>query len=260
MSPIDSLTPILKKLRMSGILETLELRTTEAAEDNLSHTEFLLRLLTDETERRDAKMLDHRIRRANFEHAKTVEDFDFQFNPGVPKSKVIDLAAGSFIGRMKNVVIAGKVGVGKSHIAQAIGHRACLSGYKVLYTSAQDMLKQLRSARGDNTHERRMLKYTQPDLLIVDDLGLRPLTNDEPIDLYDVIRLRYERGSIITTSNRALEELPDIFGDPLLASAAMDRLLDDAHIIEIEGDSYRNPPASKRRAKRSARPQKGDLQ
>jgi len=256
MSPIDELVPLLKKLRLSGILQTLDLRTQQAADDNLAHAEFLLRLLSDEVERRDAKMLDQRIRRASFEHAKTLEDFDFHFNPKVPKAKVIDLATCGFIERRRNVLLVGPSGVGKSHVAQAIGHRACLAGHKVLYTAAHDMLKQLRSARGDGSHDRKLLRFTTPDLLIIDDLGLRPLTQDEPIDLYDIIRLRYERAATIVTSNRALDELPEIFGDPLLSSAAMDRLLDDAHVIEIEGDSYRNPPANKREVKRKARAKK----
>ena len=252
MSPTDELVPVLKKLRMSGILKTLELRTQQAVDDNLGHPEFLLRLLSDEVERRDAKMLDQRLRRANFEHAKTLEDFDFLFNAAVPKSKVIDLATCGFVAKKRNVILAGPSGVGKSHIAQAIGHRACLAGYHVLYVAAHDMLKQLRAARGDGSHDRRLLRFTSPDLLIIDDLGLRALVTDEPIDLYDIIRLRYERGATIVTSNRALDELPSIFGDPLLASAAMDRLLDDAHVIVIEGDSYRNPPPEKRQAKQKA--------
>lgn len=252
MSPTDELVPLLKKLRLSGILQTLDLRTQQAAEDSLSHAEFLLRLLSDEVERRDSKMLDQRIRRANFEHAKTLEDFDFHFNPNVPKAKVIDLATCGFIERKRNALLIGQSGVGKSHIAQALGHRACLAGYKVLYVPAQDMLKQLRAARGDGTHDRRLLRFTSPDLLIIDDLGLRALTSDEPIDLYDIVRLRHERASTIVTSNRALEELPEIFGDPLLSSAAMDRLLEDAHVIIIEGDSYRNPPPEKRRARKRA--------
>lgn len=253
MSPIDELVPLLKKLRMSGILQTLEVRTRQAAEDNLAHTEFLLRLVSDEVERRDAKMLEQRIRRANFDYAKTMEDFDFHFNPKIPKSEILDLATCGFIGRRRNALLLGKSGVGKSHLAQAIGNRACLAGYKVLFVSAQDMLKQLRASRGDDTHDRRMLRFTTPDLLIIDDLGLRPLTQDEPIDLYDIIRLRYERASTMITSNRDVEELSRVFGDPLLSSAAMDRLLDDAHIVEIEGDSFRNPPPQKRPAKTKAR-------
>ena len=253
MSPIDELVPLLKKLRLSGILQTLELRTTQATDDNLAHSEFLLRLLTDEVERRESKMLEQRIKRANFDHKKTLEDFDFHFNPQIPRSKVIDLATCGFIGQRRNVLLIGPSGVGKSHIAQALGQRACLSGYKVLFVTASDILKQLRAARGDGSHERRLLRFTSPDLLIIDDLGLRVLTQDETVELYDIIRLRYERNSTIITSNRALDEFPAIFGDPLLASAALDRLLDDAHVLIIEGDSFRNPPPQKRQAKRRNR-------
>jgi DNA replication protein DnaC len=248
--------PLLKKLRMSGVLQTLELRATEAAEDDLSHSEFLLRLLMDELERREAKMLTQRIRKANFEHAKTLEDFDFLFNPAVPKSKVIDLATCGFVHKHHNVILAGPSGVGKSHIAQALGHRACLAGFKVVFVSAHDLLKQLRAARGDGSYDRRILRFTTPDLLIIDDLGLRALKDEEPVDVYEIIRLRYQRGSTIITSNRALEELPSVFGDPLLSSAAMDRLLDEAHVIVIDGDSYRNPPPNKRAAKSKARGKK----
>ena len=255
MSPIDELVPLLKKLRLSGILRTLELRTKQAVEDNLAHDEFLLRLLTDEVERRDSKMLEQRIKRANFEHRKTLEDFDFHFNPKVPKTKVIDLATCGFVLRRRNVLLLGQSGVGKSHIAQALGQRACLAGHTVLYVTAHDLFKQLRAARGDGTHERRLLRFTGPELLILDDLGLRPLTQDETLDLYEIIRFRYERNSTIVTSNRALDELPAIFGDPLLSSAALDRLLDDAHVIVIEGDSYRNPPPQKRQAKQRSRSQ-----
>jgi len=258
MSPIDELVPLLKKLRLSGILVTLELRTIQAVDDNLAHEEFLLRLLTDEVERRESKMLEQRIQRSNFDHRKTVEDFDFHFNPHIPKSKIIDLATCGFIRQHRNVLLLGPSGVGKSHIAQALGQRACLGGYKVLYITASDMLKQLRAARGDGSHERRLLRFTGPDLLIIDDLGLCSLSQDETIELYDIIRLRYERQSTILTSNRALDEFPAIFGDPLLASAALDRLLDDAHVLVIEGDSFRNPPPDKRQAKRRSRSKKSE--
>ena len=251
MSTTDDLIPHLKKLRLSGVLQSLELRTRQAADDDLSHGEFLYRLLSDEVERRDAKQLDLRLRRASFEGPRSIEDFDFHFNPKIPKSKIIDLATCGFVERKENVLLVGRAGVGKSHIAQALGQRACRAGYNALYVSAHELLVQLRAARADDTHGRRLQRFISPDLLIVDDLGLRPLVGDEPIDLYEIIRGRYESGSTIITSNRSIEEWPPLFGDLLLASAALDRLLHHAHVIEMDGDTFRNPPPSKRERSKS---------
>lgn len=251
MSPTDELIPILKKLRLSGVMQSLELRTRQAVDDNLDLSEFLYRVLSDEVGRRDAKQLDLRLKRAAFEHKKTLEDFDFTFNPAIPKAKIIDLATCSFVRNKENVLICGPTGVGKSHIAQALGHRACMAGFTVLYVPAHQMLLQLRASRADESFDRKLLRFIAPDLLIVDDVGLRPLKPDEPHDLYEVIRQRYERGSMILTSNRAIEEWPPLFGDALLASAAMDRLLHHAQVVDVkEGDSYRNPPTKGSRAGR----------
>jgi DNA replication protein DnaC len=243
MGTLDDLIPVLKKLRLSGVLQTLDLRTREAVEDQLCHEEFLYRLLQDEVERREAKQLELRRRRACFDNRKSLEDFDFAFNPRIPKARILDLATCRFVERREVVIFLGPAGTGKSHLAQAIGERACRAGFRVLYTSAHRMLTRLRAARADQSYERQLLRYTAPELLIVDDLGLRPLEGDEPIDLYEVIRQRYERGAMILTSNRALEEWYPLFEDRLLASAAMDRLLHHAHVVLLEGHSYRNPPA-----------------
>jgi DNA replication protein DnaC len=246
MGVTDDLVPVLKKLRLSGVLQTLDLRNREATDDGLAHTEYLYRLLHDEVERRESKQLSLRLRRANFDGMKSLEDFDFHFNPMIPKPKVFDLATCQFVERHENVLLLGKAGVGKSHLAQALGLRACRAGYSALYVPTHDMLTQLRASRADQSYERRLLRFTGPDLLILDDLGLRPLSGDEPLDLYEVIRRRYERGAMVITSNRAVEEWHPLFGDALLASAAMDRLMHHAHVIEIEGESYRNPKNGRR--------------
>ena len=246
MTTCDDLVPVLKKLRLSGVLHTLDLRTKEAVDSDLSHTEFLFRLCTDEVERREAKQLDLRMRRAAFESAKRLEDFEWSFNPQIPKAKIVDLATCHFVGKQENVLLIGPTGVGKSHIAQAIGERACRAGHSVCYVSAHRMLSQLRAARADQSHDKRMLRFTAPDVLIVDDLGLRPLDGDEPIDLYEIVRARYERGSMIVTSNRALEEWYPLFRDDLMASAAMDRLLHHAHVVVMDGHSFRNPPPARK--------------
>ena len=145
-----------------------------------------------------------------------------------------------------NVLLIGPTGVGKSHIAQALGARACRAGHSTLYVSAHRMLSQLRASRADQSYDKKLLRFTSPDLLIVDDLGLRPLEGDEPIDLYEIVRARYERGSMVVTSNRALEEWYPLFKDDLMASAAMDRLLHHAHVVVMEGISFRNPPQAKK--------------
>lgn len=246
MAITDDLVPILKKLRLSGVLQTLDLRTAEAVDGNMSHTEFLYRLCSDEVERRESKQLEMRLRRANFETTKRLEDFEWSFNPQIPKSQLIDLATCHFVAKAENVLLIGPTGVGKSHLAQAIGERACRGGHSVLYTSAHRMLGQLRAARADQSYDKKLLRFTAPDLLVIDDLGLRPLEGDEPIDLYEIIRQRYERGAIVMTSNRALEEWYPLFLDDLMASAAMDRLLHHAHTVVIEGNSFRNPPKRRR--------------
>ncbi|HYD47500.1 MAG TPA: IS21-like element helper ATPase IstB [Terriglobales bacterium] len=246
MSPTDDLVPVLKKLRLSGTLHSLELRTRQAVDDQMPYAEFLYRLLADEVERREAKQLDLRTRRAQFDSHKTLEDFEFAFNAKIPKAKIIDLAACHFIARHDPVLLVGPSGVGKSHLAQAIGQRACRHGYSVLYLTANKLFSELRAARADHSYDRKLLRFINPQLLIIDDLGLRALRGEEPEDLYEIIRQRYERASTVITSNRAIEEWGSLFGDALLASAAMDRLLHHSHVVVMDGDSYRNPPAARR--------------
>ncbi len=244
MGPTDELVPILKKLRLSGVLQTFEMRLRQAVDGELSHAELILRLLTDEAERRDGKQIQLRVSRAGFEHHKTLEDFDFVFNPKLPKAKILDLCTCRFLDSHTNVVIVGPSGVGKSHVAHAIGQRACLRGEATLYVGAQRLFTTLRAARADGSYDRQLGRFVSPGLLIIDDLGLRPLTHDEPMDLYEIIRQRYEKASTIITSNRDIPEWYPMFGDVLLASAAMDRLLHHAEVVTLDGRSYRTTKRS----------------
>ena len=233
------LTPNLKLLRLSGILETLEVRDQQAIREQWSYEEFLTRLLQDEVERRAQKHLDLRIRRSGMNTTKTLEAFDFGFNPTINRQQVYDLATCQFIRQHRNLLLCGQTGVGKSHLAQAIAHEAARQGFEVLLTTAHGMLTHLHAGRADGSQDRRLATYLRPDLLIIDDFGLKPLPPSGPSDLYDVINERYERASIILTSNRAPSEWQELFADPLLGSAGLDRLGDRAIVLTITGPSYR---------------------
>ena len=233
------LTPYLKQLRLSGILETLSVRNQQAIEGKWAYVEFLERLLEDEVERRGQKQLARRLRRATINTTKTIETFDFDFNPALNRQRLLDLAACTYIRQKRNVLLCGPTGVGKSHLAQALGQEACRQGFHVLFLETHKMLQHLNGGRADGTWKRRLHTYLRPDLLILDDFGLKPLHPPAPEDLYDIIKERYEHGSILLTSNRAPAEWPDLFQDPLLASAGLDRLLHRAEAVVIRGNSFR---------------------
>jgi len=233
------LIPQLKHLRLSGILDTLERRQQEAIQSQCSYTDFLQRLLEDEVERRAQKQLGQRLRRAGLNATKTLETFDFGYNASINRQQILHLAEGDYLRQHHNVILCGPTGTGKSHLAQALGQEACRKGFNVLWVAVDQMLKYLHGGRADGSWERRLQTYMRPEVLILDDFGLKPLAPPAPEDLYDVINQRYEKASIILTSNRAPAEWVELFGDPLLASAGLDRLAHRAEIVLIRGTSYR---------------------
>lgn len=233
------LLPKLKQLRLGGMAESLEERSALAVERKMTGLEFLALLLDDELDRRAQRRQALREKEAGFETPRYLSQFDFAAVPALDRGVVLEMATCAFIGAHANWLIHGPTGVGKSHLAAAMGHEAIKRGYRALACSTHRLLADLFAARADGSHLRRMQKICSVDLLILDDFGLRPASATGAEDLYEIIQRRYERGSILLTSNRALSEWADVFGDALLASAALDRLTHHARITCITGESYR---------------------
>jgi DNA replication protein DnaC len=238
MNPMPEIVPLLKQLRLSSILETLESRNRQAIENKLSYMDFLATLVSDEIARRTQKRFSSALRRAN---QKTLEEFDFTFNPNINRTQILDLASCRFMEEKVSVLIVGPCGTGKSHIAQALGHCALRAGYDVLFTPISKMLAQMNGARAHNAFDRHFAKLAAADLLIIDDFGLKPLQGSQDEDFHDVVAERYERKSTIVTSNLDVPEWAEAFPNRILGAATIDRLRHGAYKIVLDGKSYRSP-------------------
>ena len=211
MHPIPELTPLLKQLRLSGILDSLEARNREAIDRKLAFTDFLSLLIHDEVARREQKKLDLRLRRANFRSQKTLEGFDFDRLPNLNRAAVHDLATCRFIEEKVAVLIVGPCGTGKSHLAQSLGHAAARQGYDVLFITQTQLLSSLRAAHATGNYARRFQYLVKVPLMIIDDFGLKPLRSPEDEDFHDLIAERYERAATILTCNLDFDELGEAF-------------------------------------------------
>lgn len=235
----------LRQLKLTGILQTLPVRVKQAEGSKAGYEEFLMMLLEDEYERRQSGRLLRRLKQAGFEEEKTLEGFDFGFNPEIPVKRIKQFANCTYIEKRENIFLLGPVGVGKTHIAQALGHIACRMGHDVIFTKAANMFRYLHGGRADQSWERRIKQYTSVDLLILDDFGLKPLTQFQSDDFYEIINERYMKKSTIFTGNRTIEDWHGLFPDPVIANSAMDRIAHNAHQIIITGESYRNKGGKK---------------
>ena len=235
-----SLKSVLKRLKLSGLLATLPDRAAYASKADLGPLDFLELALQDEIDRREQKNLTTRLERAGFEERYTFEDFDWDAPVTFDRDRVRDLFSLSFIERREDVIFLGPVGVGKTFLACALGHSACRAGCRVVFLRSDRLLKTIQQSRADNSTERVLRSLLAPDLLIIDDFGLRRLSAQQSSDFYEVIIERHRRTSTIVTSNRAIEEWIPLFDDPILAQSALDRLAHNAHQVVIDGESYRS--------------------
>ena len=233
------LLPKLRQLKLSGMLNTLELRVEQATKEQLAPIEFFALLLDDELERRSQKRLSSRLSQSGCNAQKTLAYFDFSAVPGINRTLINDLATGSFINRHENILFCGPTGVGKSHLANALAIEALKRDLRVFSRPVHRMLTDLHAARASGAYPRLLSRVLNCDLLVLDDFGLQALPPSSIQDLYEIISERYERGSIIVTSNRSFEEWHEVFCNELLASAALDRLTHHSHLLVITGESYR---------------------
>ncbi len=233
------LLPKLRQLHLSGMLLSLDTRVAQATEGQLSPTEFLALMLDDEIERRNQARFSRALQESGIEAGKTLAQFDFSALPQLNRTLILEIAGGGFVARAENILLSGPTGVGKSHLAHALAFEALKRGHSVLVRPAHRLLADLHASRADGSYGRRFARLCALDVLVIDDVGLRPLSEQASEDLYELIQERYERRPLIMTSNRALHEWPEMFSDSLLASAALDRLTHHCQAIVIQGESYR---------------------
>lgn len=239
----------LKALGLSGMFDTLEARLGQASAGELGFVEFLQSLCEDELQRRDAAAIERRVRQARFEQSCAIEDFDFAYNPKVPAARIRDLATLRFLEAGESVVLHGPVGVGKTMVAQALGQLACRRGHNVFFTKTSRLLADLAGGHADRSWESRLRRWARPAALILDDFAMRAFTASQADDLYELVTERAGK-SFIITANRAATDWYELFPNAVVAESILDRVVNSAHQIHMQGKSYRpkGRPASGERS------------
>lgn len=240
-------------LRLSGLLSSLEVRLQEAESNRLPYAEFLELVFQDEINVRHQRMIARRNKSADFRESRSLENFDFSFNSGINRSQIYQLATCQFVRERRDCILVGPPGTGKSHIAQAIGQEAVKAGFIVIYRSIFDLVRELLEQETQAAETRLLNKYLKPDLLIIDDMGLKVLPAKSGEVLLEIIMRRYENRSTLMTSNRPIEEWGKLLSDVPAASAILDRLLHHAELIPINGRSYRLKESAEERTTRAAK-------
>jgi len=251
MTKTHQLETTLRSLKLGGMLETIDARLAQAASGELGHIEFLQVLCEDEVTRRDSAGFIRRVREAHFESTTTIEEFDFAYNPKVPAAQIRDLATLRFIEASESVILHGPVGVGKTMIAQALGHAACRHGYSCAFTKTSRLVGDLAGGHADRSWETRLKAWTRPNVLILDDFAMREFTPSQADDLYELVTERTKK-SLIITANRSAADWYSLFPNPVVAESILDRIVNVAHHIHMDGKSYRpnkRPGAPKAGAK-----------
>jgi len=234
----DELDRSLRQLRLGGMADTLSVRAQQARAESLGPLDFMGLLVHDELQRRRDRLLARRIKAAGFRDQRTLDSFDWKFNT-LDRALIFELASGRFIEQHEDALLLGNAGVGKSHLAQAIGMAAIHAGFCVLYREAHALFEDMLLAAATGERAAAIAAYSEVPLLIVDDLGMRKLPASAAEDLLEIVMRRYERTSTILTSNRPLDDWPKLFGDTPAVAAFLDRLMHHSHLIEIRGKSYR---------------------
>ena len=242
---ITELELSLRQLRLGGMAAVLETRLRQAQAEPMAPIDLLSCLVSDELTRRSDRLLERRRKEAGFRDAnRTLDNFDFAFNPKMNRSMVFDLATCRFVDRREDALFLGPGGAGKSHLAQAIGHAAILQGHRVLYREAHVLLEELADAVVEGRRKKYMAELTLVPLLIIDDFGMRKLPLTAAEDLLEIVMRRYERGSTLLTSNRVVEDWGKLLGDTAAVGAMLDRLLHHGHVLKCGPRSWRTKTAA----------------